>query len=229
MKAVALTPGHDGTITLIADGCLEFSLEAEKDSFNRHERMSATLMFEALQRLDETPDIMALGGWFDVVPGKLRPVGAGYRGLEPGPLRTAKIFGHELQLYSCSHERSHIIASVAMSPFASDQPLAVLVWEGQIGAFYEWHGPSSRSSVATSSTSQARVMPRSRASRSSVSGGRISPHRGRWQTHGPRRVQRWQRASEESRLVVDSLLQSRALYPFNKARYRRSTPFTALA
>jgi hydroxymethyl cephem carbamoyltransferase len=223
MRTLSLTPGHDGAIALIADGRLEFSLEAEKDSFGRHEQLSARLIFEALQSLEEPPDVLALGGWLDVLPEKTRAIGAGYRGLRPEPLRTAKIFGRDMQLYSCSHERAHILGSVAMSPFVGKDRLAVLVWEGQIGAFYEWHGPQHpivRHDVLDQPGARYAALfaladpafPQGGFPRTEDA-GKLMALAGCADSLAP---------SSESRLVVDSLLQSRALYPFNKARYRRA-------
>lgn len=138
---LATKPGHDGAIALVVDGELLFSLEAEKDSSLRYGAITAALVDEALARTPTFPDVLALGGWHGErgAPGA---VGAGYLGLDPGVLVPRRCLGRDVLGFSSSHERSHIVGAVAMSPFDRDEDLAVLVWEGVIGAFYRWRGAS---------------------------------------------------------------------------------------
>ncbi len=140
MSVLAIKPGHDGTVAFIDEGRLVFSLEAEKDSFARHSNMTAQVMFEALASAPTFPDVFAIGGWHKGLPGLNPRISSGYHGLSQGALTPARYFGRDVLLYTSSHERSHIIGGIAMSPFDQDQDIAVLVWEGIIGALYHWRG-----------------------------------------------------------------------------------------
>jgi hydroxymethyl cephem carbamoyltransferase len=221
---LAFKPGHDGCVALVHDGELVFSLEGEKDSFDRHDPLSAPLLAEALLRTPVAPDAIAIGGWHKVLPGRLSGMTGGYRGLGPGTLHEARVFGRDTAVYTSSHERSHLFGGVAMSPFDSERELAVLVWEGVIGSFYRWHGsriepscrpvldqPGARFSalynLADPAFADEGQWPLGREA------GKLMALAGLADGEAP---------AADSVHVVESLLTIRSLYPFHKARYRRS-------
>lgn len=138
MRLLSYNPGHDGAVALIEDGRLMFSFEAEKNSFERHDRLSADLLMKALERSDGPPDVVAIGGWHKHLTGHFFDIGAGYAGLDPGELRSGRLLGHPVSWFSSSHERSHLHMAAAMGPAAPYEDCAILVWEGFIGALYRW-------------------------------------------------------------------------------------------
>ncbi len=132
MLILAVKPDHDGAIAAIRDGKLLFSLESEKDSFGRHAPLTPTRLLEAAQLIDRTPDVLALGGWSR----RHHTIGAGYGGTGE-PLRdTLRLFGADCELFSSTHERSHIAMACGMAPPDDARQRAVLVWEGSLGSFY---------------------------------------------------------------------------------------------
>lgn len=140
MDVVGYNPGHDGAFVQLQDGRLTVSVEAEKDSNYRYTPIGSREIIDAFTRLDETPDILAVGGWW---PREARPTGApahvGYRGIGPNDIlhEDRRFLGKTVRYFSSSHERSHLLCSYGMSPFPQGQPCYALVWEGAIGAFYE--------------------------------------------------------------------------------------------
>ncbi len=126
---VGLNPSHDGSIAWIEDQRLTFSVEAEKNSHERHARLSLTQFLESVERITEIPDVIAVGGWSDYL--------AGYSGLDCPEIEKRKLFGADVGLFSSSHERSHLMGTYAMSPFEQGLPCYCLVWEGTIGCFYK--------------------------------------------------------------------------------------------
>ena len=140
MLIAAIKPGHDGSIALLEDNRLLYSLEAEKDSLPRYSEVSGVRLLELMELTDRPPDVLAVGGWLKGA-GRIE-VGAGYRGTDDFDLREIAFFGRKVRYFSSSHERSHIMMAMGMAP-SSDAPMtAVLVWEGDLGAFYlldrEW-------------------------------------------------------------------------------------------
>jgi hydroxymethyl cephem carbamoyltransferase len=136
MLIFALNPGHDGAIAAIKDGKLQFCIEAEKDSFDRHAHVNPTTLIQATELLDDVPDVIALSGW--VKDGWLGHIliGAGYTGSHALAERSVNFMGKKATLFTSSHERSHIAMAIGMAP-RDDAPLrAVLVYEGDIGSFY---------------------------------------------------------------------------------------------
>jgi hydroxymethyl cephem carbamoyltransferase len=87
--------------------------------------------------------VVAVGGWYKFLPEMPTGVGAGYRGIAPGELHEAPVFGRPTLHYTSSHERSHLFGGAAMAPFDPEQEQVHLVWEGTIGSFYRWRGPRS--------------------------------------------------------------------------------------
>ncbi len=68
-----------------------------------------------------------------------KPVGAGYLGYDNNATEAKKIgfLGKEIEYFTSSHERSHLLCTYGMSPFEQGQPCYALVWEGTLGHFYE--------------------------------------------------------------------------------------------
>lgn len=145
MRVLGLKPGHDGSVAFVDHGALAFSLEAEKDSYPRFSELGPQTILDALELAPHFPDILAVGGWHQHVPGwhETTPsvyasFRAGYSGLGPGTFRRAKIFGSDIRLFTSSHERSHLLMAAGMYPDAPIEECAILVWEGGIGALYQW-------------------------------------------------------------------------------------------
>ncbi|MFJ4501268.1 carbamoyltransferase C-terminal domain-containing protein [Streptomyces sp. NPDC088864] len=136
MLVVALKPGHDGSIAVIRDRQLLYSLEAEKDSFGRFAAINANTILDIAEHVDGIPDVVALGGWQEQGVMRHRRIGAGYGGITSVEQRPMRFFGKDVQFFTSSHERSHIMMALGMAP-RGDHPLqTVLVWEGDTGAFY---------------------------------------------------------------------------------------------
>jgi hydroxymethyl cephem carbamoyltransferase len=128
LLVLAFNSGHDGAFTAVKDGRLLFCQEAEKDSFRRHRDMTPTGLINALEHLGETPDVIAhAGGWGE---------GAGYVGANRVEERPMNVLGHQATLVSSTHERSHIMSSIALAPRDDAGLRAALVWEGLIGKLY---------------------------------------------------------------------------------------------
>lgn len=139
MLILSLKGGHDGTLAAIDNGKLLFSLEAEKDSFPRYDRITPEVVTLAASRLDQIPDAIAISGWVKGFHSVERQTEAGYYGWEESGIRhrTQKFMGKDVKVFSSTHERSHILGAYGMSPYSKGQPVYCLVWEGNIGDFYE--------------------------------------------------------------------------------------------
>lgn len=223
-SVLALKPGHDGAIALLVDGELVFSLEGEKDSHGRNHPITAPLVVEALTEAPAFPDVVAVGGWYKTLPGLRGAVAAGYEGLAAGNLERSRVFGREVMVYSSSHERSHLYGGVALSPFDPRQELAVLVWEGVLGAFYRWHGPSEpieRYDVLDQPGGRYAAL-FGLADPDFADTGAYPPHAAAGKLMALCGLADDREPSRDSIDVVESLLKIRSLYPFYKARYRRS-------
>lgn len=141
MKILSFKPGHDGSIALIENGTLIFSLEAEKNSFKRYESLTPNIFLDAMFYQKEIPDVVAISGWYKGSETSLSitEIEAGYFGLESQKIvsNQSLFCGKNVKRFSSSHERAHIMCSYGMSPFEQGKPCYVLVWEGSIGDFYE--------------------------------------------------------------------------------------------
>lgn len=142
MKILSYNPGHDGAIVYLVDGRLEMSVEAEKDSNYRYSPISSPDLLNAIGELEEIPDAICIGGWWprdhhEFVHGSID--NAGYRGVarEDVIVGERRFLKKSLRYFSSSHERSHILCAFGMSPLPKGTPCYALVWEGEIGAFYE--------------------------------------------------------------------------------------------
>lgn len=139
MRIMSFKPGHDGTVALINDGVLEFSLEAEKDSFVRYSDVTPSVLLDAFSSGDDIPDVVCLSGWVKGFHSTDRPLGAGYFGWDGShtQVEQRRLFGRDVRFFSSTHERSHLLSAYGMSPYPQGQPCYALVWEGNIGSFYE--------------------------------------------------------------------------------------------
>jgi hydroxymethyl cephem carbamoyltransferase len=142
MKFLSFNPGHDGAIASLDDSRLVFSIEAEKDSNYRYSPVSSHDVFNVLGELDEIPDVVCTGGWWprDEYEHVCRSnAHVGYRGVSKSAtiVQQRRLLGRPVHYFSSSHERSHILCAFGMSSLPKGTPFYALVWEGEIGAFYE--------------------------------------------------------------------------------------------
>lgn len=136
---MSFKPGHDGTVALLRDGALVYSLEAEKDSFDRYADVTPSVLLDAMALTDEMPDVMCVSGWVKGFHSADRRLGAGYFGWDGSQteVHRRRMLGHDVQIFSSTHERSHLLSAYGMSPYPQGEPCYALVWEGNIGSFYE--------------------------------------------------------------------------------------------
>jgi hydroxymethyl cephem carbamoyltransferase len=142
MKILSYNPGHDGAIAYLKDGHLMFSIEAEKNSNYRYSPISSPDVFRVLGELDEIPDVICTGGWwprddYEYLHGS--HVHVGYRGESKSDVIVdrRRLLGSQVHYFSSSHERSHLLCAFGMSSLPKGTPCYALIWEGEIGAFYE--------------------------------------------------------------------------------------------
>jgi hydroxymethyl cephem carbamoyltransferase len=140
MQILSFKPGHDGSVALVEDGRLIFSLESEKDSFPRYSEITPPVLFDAMALADGIPDVVCLSGWVKGFHSAERSLGAGYFGWSESTCLAGEstLFGKPVQTFTSSHERSHLMSAYGMSPFPQGEPYYALVWEGNIGSFYEF-------------------------------------------------------------------------------------------
>jgi len=119
---------------------LVLSHESEKDSFPRYDPLGPSCFMQFMADTDRIPDVFCLSGWpkgfHSADP---HQQGAGYFGadLGEGHQGEAVYFGKQVRTFTSTHERSHIWCSYGLSPYAQGEPVYCLVWEGNIGRFYE--------------------------------------------------------------------------------------------
>jgi predicted NodU family carbamoyl transferase len=140
VKILSYNPSHDGAIAYLKDAHLVVSVEAEKNSNYRYAPVSSHDVFNVLSELDEIPDVICTGGWW---PREKHLLGlqtiTGYRGVLKDDFITERrhLLGKPIRYFSSSHERSHLLCTFGMSGLPNGTPCYALVWEGEIGAFYE--------------------------------------------------------------------------------------------
>ena len=140
MNVLSYNLGHDGAIAYLKSGHLQVSIEAEKNSNWRHSPISSRDVFDALGEFDEIPDAICTGGWwprdhYEYLHGSH----VQYRGLSKSDIiiDQRSLLGRPVHYFSSSHERSHLLCAFGMSTLPKGTPCYALVWEGEIGAFYE--------------------------------------------------------------------------------------------
>jgi hydroxymethyl cephem carbamoyltransferase len=139
LSILSLKPGHDGSIAHIHNQELQFSLEAEKDSFPRYAAITPNLLMQAFSLVDSPPDVVCVSGWVKGFHSIEAPLASGYFGSDHSTTMTTKgtFFGKAVHYFSSTHERSHLLCGYGLSPFEQGEPCYALVWEGNIGDFYE--------------------------------------------------------------------------------------------
>jgi predicted NodU family carbamoyl transferase len=141
VNIISYNLGHDGAIAWLKNAHLLASIEAEKNSNDRHAQISSVDVFNFLGELDEIPDVICTGGWWrgHYEGPHAAHVYAEYRGLSKSEAIVSKrrLFGKPVRYFSSSHERSHLLCAFGMSSLPKGTPCYALVWEGDIGAFYE--------------------------------------------------------------------------------------------
>ena len=137
MKILSYNPGHDGAFAYIEDGRLVFSVEAEKSSKYRHSAVSVPDAFDALAELPDVPDVICEGGWWPGDSPRGGEAAADYRGSDQVIVSKKRFLGKTVDLFSSSHERSHLLCAFGMSSLPKGTACYALLWEGIIGAFYE--------------------------------------------------------------------------------------------
>lgn len=116
MKIISYNPGHDGSVVYIRDGKLLLSIEAEKDSNYRYASVSIPDFLNVIGEIDELPDVISMGGWWsrdhaEYLNGSRNNVS--YLGVSNRDklVERRKFLGKEIQYFSSSHERSHLLWS----------------------------------------------------------------------------------------------------------------------
>ena len=119
-----------------------FSVEAEKDSGYRYSAISVSDVLEAIAYLDAVPDVICMSGWWprdhhEFVHGSHR--NGGYRGVAAADAIMGKgeLLGGRAHYFSSSHERAHIMCAFGMSALPKGTPCYALIWEGEMGSFYD--------------------------------------------------------------------------------------------
>jgi predicted NodU family carbamoyl transferase len=142
MKILSYNPGHDGAIAFLQDSRLMFSIESEKDSNYRYSAVSVTDVLDAVGLLGDIPDVICMSGWWplhhhEYLYGSHR--NSGYRGLSCANsiVDKGRLLRGKADYFSSSHERSHILCAFGMSALPMGTPCYALVWEGEMGTFYE--------------------------------------------------------------------------------------------
>lgn len=140
MNILSYNPGHDGAIAFVKDARLLVSIEAEKNSNWRYSPISSQEIFSALSQFDDMPEVICSGGWWPRerhLLGEHPPVG--YRGVRKSDVVTQqrRLFGKPVQYFWSSHERSHLLCAFGMSNLPKGTPCYALIWEGEMGTFYE--------------------------------------------------------------------------------------------
>jgi predicted NodU family carbamoyl transferase len=142
VKFLSYNPGHDGAIAFLQDSRLMFSIEAEKDSNYRHSAISVAEVLDAVGELGVIPDVICMSGWwprdhYEFRHGSHR--NGGYRGVSSASaiMDEGRLLRGRVDYFSSSHERSHILCAFGMSPLPKGTACYSLVWEGEMGTFYE--------------------------------------------------------------------------------------------
>jgi hydroxymethyl cephem carbamoyltransferase len=225
LDILSVKPGHDGAIAFVSDGELIFSLEAEKDSFQRYEKVTANLLIDALEMAPAQPDVIALGGWNKKLPGSSSGIGAGYLGIDKVDLVDSRVFGRAVKLFSSSHERSHLYMATVMYPGAPIDECVILVWEGRIGAFYHWrHGGRSITRYPVLSEPGNRYSALFALSEPSHPdfNGRNPDYEYAGKMLALTAFDDGRSPSDDDRAVVERLLQEKPFFPFDKKAYADS-------
>ena len=142
MRVLSYNPGHDGAVAYIEAGRLVLSVEAEKDSGYRHSPIAVADLLEAIAYLNVVPNVICMSGWwprdhYEFLRGSHR--NGGYRGLAAAKaiIDKGELLGGRTDYFSSSHERAHIMCAFGMSALPKGTPCYALIWEGEMGSFYD--------------------------------------------------------------------------------------------
>ncbi|KYF60039.1 proline dehydrogenase [Sorangium cellulosum] len=142
MRIISYNPGHDGAVAFLEDSRLVFSVEAEKDSNYRYSAISVAEVLDAVSQLNAVPDVICMSGWWardhhEFLHGSHR--NGGYRGVptERAIMDKGRLLGGRADYFSSSHERAHIMCAFGMSGLPKGTACYALIWEGEIGSFYD--------------------------------------------------------------------------------------------
>lgn len=142
MRILAYNPGHDGAVAFIEHGTLSFSIEAEKGSNYRYSAISVSDVLDVVGELSDLPDVICMSGWwlrdhYEFEHGSRR--NGGYRGTAEDLAihEKGRFLRGSSDYFSSSHERSHVMCAFGMSSVPIGEPCYALVWEGEMGTFYE--------------------------------------------------------------------------------------------
>lgn len=139
MKILAFSPSHDAGAAIVEDGVLTGCMDVDKDSGERHGRMTCADTLNVMTTIGFWPDVLAVSGavrmWF---PRYVRS-NAGYFGHATHSVQAERrqLLGKQIDFFSAPHERSHILCAYGMWSAPQGTPAYALVWEGRIGAFFE--------------------------------------------------------------------------------------------
>jgi predicted NodU family carbamoyl transferase len=142
VKFLSYNPGHDGAVAFLEDSRLIFSVEAEKDSNYRSSVISVAEVLDAVGQLNAVPDVICMSGWWALDHHEFlhgSHTNGGYRGVsaEGAIMDKGRLLGGRADYFSSSHERAHILCAFGMSAVPKGTPSYALVWEGEMGTFYE--------------------------------------------------------------------------------------------
>ena len=142
MDILSYNPGHDGAVCLIRNGRLVFSIEAEKDSGYRYSHLTVPELLDATTNLDKVPEVLCMSGWWPLDHHEYRfgsHRNGGYRGVgsEDAIIDAGRLFKGKTDYFSSSHERAHILCAFGMSDLPMGTRCYALIWEGEMGSFYE--------------------------------------------------------------------------------------------
>ncbi len=134
MRILAFKPRHDAAVAYLKDGELIFSIEAEKNSYDRYSPPNERLLVAALTKVDAPPDVLAVSGWADPDV-QLAP----YAGIEPAYIISSEtsLFGTKAKYFSSTHERAHLFGAFGMSDLPQGEPFYFINYEGGFGYCYE--------------------------------------------------------------------------------------------
>lgn len=142
MNILSYNPGHDGAVCLIKEKQLIFSVEAEKDSGYRYSQLTVSELLDAISELDVVPDVLCMSGWWPLdhhehLYGSHK--NGGYRGIcdKRAIMDEGRLFKGRTDYFSSSHERAHILCAFGMSDLPMGSECYALIWEGEMGSFYE--------------------------------------------------------------------------------------------
>ncbi|WCM88191.1 carbamoyltransferase C-terminal domain-containing protein [Acidovorax sp. NCPPB 3576] len=133
---LGIKTGHDGSVALIQNGELIFSLESEKDNGRRYSELMGDTLLKIMSMGKALPNVLAYGGWSDGADPEGSAIESGYTDTNGVISRPMQIWGEKATYFSSSHARSHLMCGYGLSPWEQGRACYVLLWEGYLGAWY---------------------------------------------------------------------------------------------